>query len=61
MTMARVRVLIIHDSPLARRVLSDALAQDPTIEVVAVASDELAGVEDPPDEDADDTPDLEIF
>lgn len=39
--MARIRVLIIDDSPLARRVLSDALSQDPSIEVVAVASDGL--------------------
>jgi len=37
--MARIRVLIIDDSPLARRVLSDALARDPGIEVVGVASD----------------------
>ena len=41
MTMARIRVLIIDDSPLARRVLSEALARDPSIEVVAVASDAL--------------------
>lgn len=39
--MARIRVLIIDDSPLARRVLSDALARDPTIEVVAVAADAI--------------------
>jgi two-component system, chemotaxis family, protein-glutamate methylesterase/glutaminase len=39
-TVARkIRVLVVDDSALARRAISDALARDPEIEVVGVASD----------------------
>ena len=37
--MAKIRVLIVDDSVLARRVLSDALSKDPEIEIVGVAAD----------------------
>jgi two-component system chemotaxis response regulator CheB len=36
---ARVRVLIVDDSALARQILSEMLAEDPGIEVVATAGD----------------------
>jgi two-component system chemotaxis response regulator CheB len=39
--MARTRVFIVDDSPLARGVIADALARDPSIEVVGTASDAL--------------------
>jgi two-component system, chemotaxis family, protein-glutamate methylesterase/glutaminase len=35
----RIRVLVVDDSALARRAISDALARDPEIEVVGSASD----------------------
>jgi two-component system chemotaxis response regulator CheB len=39
-TVARkIRVLVVDDSALARRAISDALARDPEIEVVGAASD----------------------
>jgi two-component system chemotaxis response regulator CheB len=38
-----VRVLIIDDSPLVQRIISDGLAKDPNIEVCGVASDPFAG------------------
>lgn len=37
--MAKVRVLIVDDSALIRRILSDALSADPEIEVVGTAQD----------------------
>ncbi|MDB4972731.1 MAG: cheB [Myxococcaceae bacterium] len=37
--MAKIRVLIVDDSALIRRVLSDALESDPQIEVVGTAGD----------------------
>ena len=38
-----VRVLIIDDSPLVQRIISEGLAKDPNIEVCGVASDPFAG------------------
>jgi two-component system chemotaxis response regulator CheB len=35
----KIRVLVVDDSALARRAISDALSQDPEIEVVGAASD----------------------
>ena len=35
----KIRVLVVDDSALARRAISDALARDPEIEVVGAASD----------------------
>jgi two-component system, chemotaxis family, protein-glutamate methylesterase/glutaminase len=40
--MTKIRVLIIDDSALVRRILSDALARDPDIEVVGTAHDPYA-------------------
>ena len=36
---SKIRVLVIDDSALVRRLLSEMLAQDPGIEVVGAASD----------------------
>jgi two-component system chemotaxis response regulator CheB len=38
-----VRVLIIDDSPLVQRIISEGLAKDPNIEVCGVASDPFSG------------------
>jgi two-component system, chemotaxis family, protein-glutamate methylesterase/glutaminase len=37
--MARIRILVVDDSLVTRRVLSDTLSGDPALEVVATASD----------------------
>ena len=37
--MAPIRILIVDDSVVIRRLLSDTLAGDPALEVVATASD----------------------
>jgi two-component system, chemotaxis family, protein-glutamate methylesterase/glutaminase len=37
--MARIRILVVDDSVVIRRVLSDTLSKDPELEVVASASD----------------------
>src|SRR5690606_35559622 len=37
--MTKIRVLVVDDSALMRRILSDMLSRDPSIEVVGVASD----------------------
>jgi two-component system chemotaxis response regulator CheB len=41
MTAARIRVLIVDDSPMIRAILRSGLAQHPQVEVVGVASDGL--------------------
>src|SRR6185436_15031349 len=41
-TSHKIRVLVVDDSALARRAISDALALDPDIEVVGTASDPYA-------------------
>ena len=41
-TSHKIRVLVVDDSALARRAISDALALDPEIEVVGTASDPYA-------------------
>jgi len=38
-----IRVLIIDDSPLVQRIISEGLSKDPNIEVCGVASDPFAG------------------
>jgi len=38
-----VRVLVIDDSPLVQRIISEGLSKDPNIEVCGVASDPFAG------------------
>ena len=38
-----VRVLIIDDSPLVQRIISEGLSKDPNIEVCGTASDPYAG------------------
>jgi two-component system chemotaxis response regulator CheB len=38
-SLAKIRVLIVDDSALARRAIADALALDPAIEVVGMAAD----------------------
>src|SRR5690349_10052167 len=42
MSTARIRVLIVDDSALVRRILTDSLASDPEIEVVGTAVDPYA-------------------
>jgi two-component system, chemotaxis family, protein-glutamate methylesterase/glutaminase len=37
--MSRIRILVVDDSVVIRKVLSEALAEDPALEVVGVASD----------------------
>lgn len=42
--MRKTRVLLVDDSPLIRRVVTDALNADPSIEVVGTAGDGLEGL-----------------
>jgi len=44
-TATKIHVLIVDDSALVRRTLSDVLASDPDIEVMATASDPFAAAE----------------
>jgi two-component system, chemotaxis family, protein-glutamate methylesterase/glutaminase len=37
--MAAIRILVVDDSLVTRKVLSDTLSKDPDLEVVATASD----------------------
>ncbi|MGA9306835.1 MAG: response regulator, partial [Candidatus Sulfotelmatobacter sp.] len=37
--MTRIRILVVDDSVVIRRVLSDTLSEDPGLEVVGTASD----------------------
>lgn len=43
--MSRIRVLVVDDSALARKILTEGLARDPDIEVIGAARDPLAAQE----------------
>ncbi len=45
MTRKKINVLVVDDSALARRVISDVLQKDPTIEVLGAAHDPLFAME----------------
>lgn len=44
-TSARIKVLVVDDSALVRKTISDTLSHDPAIEVVGVANDPLIAME----------------